>query len=157
MLCDVVIRNLIGTPIATQAFLVGLAGRECEPETGLSHYRSRAYDPSTGRFLQEDPIWFEAGDLNVYRYVWNSPANWTDLSGMSAASERVGLGAIAIGVQQGLTINRSVQVAVWVRRWSGTRYVLQQVGKEVTLQNKGLGCVIGLKLASIGATIEITL
>ena len=113
--------------------------------------------PSTGRFLQEDPIWFEAGDLNVYRYVWNSPANWTDLSGMSAASERVGLGAIAIGVQQGLTINRSVQVAVWVRRWSGTRYVLQQVVKEVTLQNKGLGCVIGLKLASIGATIEITL
>ena len=40
-------------------------GREYDPETGLSHYRSRAYDPSTSRFLQEDPIWFEAGDLNL--------------------------------------------------------------------------------------------
>ncbi|RAL98872.1 hypothetical protein DOU54_07500 [Agrobacterium sp. MS2] len=37
--------------------------------------------------MQEDPIWFEAGDLNVYRYVWNSPANWTDASGMAAAGQ----------------------------------------------------------------------
>lgn len=62
-------------------------GREYDPETGLSHYRSRAYDPSTSRFLQEDPIWFEAGDLNVYRYVWSWPANWTDPSGMAAAAD----------------------------------------------------------------------
>jgi RHS repeat-associated protein len=31
-------------------------GREFDPETGLYYYRARYYDPSIGRFLQEDPI-----------------------------------------------------------------------------------------------------
>lgn len=73
---------------------------------------------------------------------------------MSAATERAGLGAIAMGLQQGLTINRAVQVAVWVRQWNGTRYVVQQIVKDVTLQNKGLGCLIGLRFAQIAATIS---
>jgi hypothetical protein len=48
-----------------------------------------------GRFLQEDPIWFNAGDMNVYRYVWNSPVNWRDPSGKSAA-EYGGFGRNAV-------------------------------------------------------------
>ena len=60
--------------------------REYDAETGLMHYRARAYDPATGRFLQEDPLWFTAGDLNVYRYTWNNPVNWTDPSGMAPAN-----------------------------------------------------------------------
>jgi RHS repeat-associated protein len=59
-------------------------GREYDALTGLYHYRARAYDPDTARFLQEDPIWFEAGDLNVYRMTWNNPVSWVDPSGMSA-------------------------------------------------------------------------
>jgi len=35
----------------------------------------------TGRFLQEDPIWLNAGDHNVYRYTWNNPVNWTGPDG----------------------------------------------------------------------------
>ncbi|WHO22356.1 RHS repeat-associated core domain-containing protein [Agrobacterium tumefaciens] len=75
------------TAVETVPQAFRFTGREYDPETGLSHYRSRAYDPSTSRFLQEDPIWFEAGDLNVYRYVWSWPANWTDPSGMAAAAD----------------------------------------------------------------------
>ena len=30
-------------------------GREADAESGLMHYRARAYDPSAGRFLQPDP------------------------------------------------------------------------------------------------------
>ena len=59
--------------------------REYDGATGLYHYRAQAYDPAPGRFLQEDPIGFDAGDLNVYRYTWNNPLNWTDPSGMSAS------------------------------------------------------------------------
>lgn len=69
-------------------------GREYDSETGLFHYRARAFDPQTGRFLQEDPIWFEAGDLNVYRYVWNNPTNWTDPSGLNASGEYAGVAGI---------------------------------------------------------------
>jgi RHS repeat-associated protein len=62
-------------------------GREWDGVTRLYHYRARAYDPETGRFLQEDPLWFNAGDLNVYRYVGNNPVNAVDPSGMATASE----------------------------------------------------------------------
>ncbi len=39
------------------------------------------YDPGIGRFLEEDPEGFDAGDVNLYRYVKNSPTNYTDPSG----------------------------------------------------------------------------
>jgi hypothetical protein len=39
------------------------------------------YSAELGRFLQTDPIRFDAGDLNLYRYVGNSPTMLTDPSG----------------------------------------------------------------------------
>lgn len=42
-------------------------------------------DPNAGRFLQEDPIWFNAGDPNVYRYVKSNPTKYTDPDGQTAA------------------------------------------------------------------------
>jgi RHS repeat-associated protein len=58
--------------------------RELDPETGLYHYRARTYDPTTGRFLQEDPVGFEGGDYNLYRYVLNDPVNLVDPFGLFA-------------------------------------------------------------------------
>jgi RHS repeat-associated protein len=69
-------------------------GREYDALTGLYHYRARAFDPETARFLQEDPLWFGAGDMNVYRMTWNNPVNWTDPSGMSAVEDGGLRGAI---------------------------------------------------------------
>jgi hypothetical protein len=40
------------------------------------------FDPRTGRWLTEDPLLFEAGDPNLYRYVENSPTNAQDPSGL---------------------------------------------------------------------------
>jgi RHS repeat-associated protein len=62
-------------------FRFGYTGRELDSETGLYYYRARYYDPSTGRFISADPIGFDAGDANLYRYVFNSPTNYTDPSG----------------------------------------------------------------------------
>jgi uncharacterized protein RhaS with RHS repeats len=39
------------------------------------------YDPTVGRFLQEDPTGFTAGDANPNRYCGNSPTNVTDPTG----------------------------------------------------------------------------
>jgi len=41
------------------------------------------YDPGIGRWLQQDPIGFRAGDANLYRYVGNKPTNMTDPSGLA--------------------------------------------------------------------------
>jgi RHS repeat-associated protein len=53
-------------------------GREWDSETGLYYYRGRYYDAEIGRFIGEDPIGFDAGDGNLYRYVGNSPSNAID-------------------------------------------------------------------------------
>jgi hypothetical protein len=40
------------------------------------------FDPSTARWMSEDPASFRAGDADLYRYVGNSPTNATDPSGL---------------------------------------------------------------------------
>ncbi|MEK7281247.1 MAG: RHS repeat-associated core domain-containing protein, partial [Chloroflexota bacterium] len=64
-------------------------GREYDQETGLYHYRARAYDPKLGRFLQRDPVGYVAG-LNLYTYVGNSPMNWLDPLGLEKHPGRAG-------------------------------------------------------------------
>ncbi len=72
-----------GAPIATSAILSRFlfTGREFDPEIGLYHYRARTYSPELGRFIQNDPIDFSAGDYNLIRYVSNNPVNWVDPTG----------------------------------------------------------------------------
>jgi len=57
-------------------------GREYDSETGLYYYRARYYESEAGRFISNDPIGFEAGDANFFRYVGNGPTNATDPSGL---------------------------------------------------------------------------
>ncbi|UBF30172.1 hypothetical protein K9N68_39205 (plasmid) [Kovacikia minuta CCNUW1] len=56
-------------------------GREYDSETGLHYYRARYHDAGIGRFIGQDPIGFEAGDTNLYRYVQSNPVNYKDPSG----------------------------------------------------------------------------
>src|SRR5882724_3836177 len=57
-------------------------GREYFPELGLYDYRNRFYHPVLGRFLQSDPIGFDGGDANLFRYCGGDPVNRSDPSGM---------------------------------------------------------------------------
>jgi RHS repeat-associated protein len=66
---------------AGTSFRFSYTGRELDSETGQYYYRARYYDSSVGRFISEDPIGFEAGDSNVYRYVGNNPLFYVDPSG----------------------------------------------------------------------------
>jgi RHS repeat-associated protein len=59
-------------------------GREFDPETSLYYYRARYYDPSTGRFLSEDPTGSDGG-ADFYRYVHNHPTTLSDPMGLSPA------------------------------------------------------------------------
>jgi RHS repeat-associated protein len=59
-------------------------GRDFDTETNLSYYRTRYYDPNTGRFLSEDSIGFSAG-TNFYVYVHNQAVNYVDPTGLDAS------------------------------------------------------------------------
>ncbi len=60
----------------------GFAGREHDEESGLIYLRARYFDPRAGVFLSPDPIRFDSGDMNLYRYVANDPLNFVDPSGL---------------------------------------------------------------------------
>jgi RHS repeat-associated protein len=71
----------------------GYAGREFDAETGFIYERARYYNPADGRFLNQDPLAFDAGDVNLYRYVGNSPTLATDPTGLMEVSGDSGLRA----------------------------------------------------------------
>lgn len=55
-------------------------GREFDTETSLYYDRARYLDPSTGRFLSEEPMAY-AGRTSIYDYVDGNPTTYTDPSG----------------------------------------------------------------------------
>jgi len=61
------------------------AGRRFDIEIGLYYNRARYYNPFTGRFLQADPIGYQAG-MNLYRYCCNNPLILRDPSGRDPRS-----------------------------------------------------------------------
>jgi len=60
----------------------GFAGSLYDPDTGLLRFGYRDYDPAVGRWTAKDPILFQAGQSNLYTYVWNNPINLIDPSGL---------------------------------------------------------------------------
>jgi RHS repeat-associated protein len=56
-------------------------GQYWDAETGLQYNWHRYYDPNTGRYLREDPIWL-VGGINPYVYVENNPMNLVDPFGL---------------------------------------------------------------------------
>lgn len=64
-------------------------GRENDGN-GLYFYRARYYSPSHSRFLSEDPLEFDAGDPNLYAYVFNNPINFVDPTGEARKKCRIG-------------------------------------------------------------------
>jgi RHS repeat-associated protein len=58
-------------------------GREND-STGLLNYRNRYYSPAWGRFISEDPLGLFGWDINLYRYVANSPIQLRDPTGLYA-------------------------------------------------------------------------
>ena len=56
-------------------------GREYDAEIGLQYHRARYYDLDLGRWISEDPIEFNSGEKNLYRYAYNNSLKWIDPDG----------------------------------------------------------------------------
>ncbi|MGB3205943.1 MAG: RHS repeat-associated core domain-containing protein [Crinalium sp.] len=135
------------------SFRYGYTGRELDLESGLAYYRARYYDPNVGRFISVDPMGFEAGDTNLYRYVSNNSTNATDPSG---EFEHIIAGALIGGVVGGvLSIGRQ-----FAKMADGGSFDVNEVGGAIVggAIFGGLAAanpLIGLGLGGIGAGFGI--
>jgi len=87
-----------------------------EEKDGLYYMRARYYDAGTGRFISEDPLGFDGGDVNLYAYVQNNPINFTDPLGLKTL--QFGLGFNAGGItgstkSAGIIIGHNPQTGNW--------------------------------------------
>src|SRR6056297_180980 len=98
-------------------------GRYRDLVTGLQYNRARWYDAHTGRWLSEDPIGFEAGDGNLYRYAGNEllwqadPLGlWTQIT--KTIYEAEGAEDSLMGLAWEITGNNDDWTCVWPVKWT---------------------------------------
>ncbi|MBA4137238.1 MAG: hypothetical protein C0518_07985 [Opitutus sp.] len=58
-------------------------GQEWMADLALHNYKNRFYQNDLGRFIQQDPLRFDAGDFNLYRYCGNDGINHVDPHGLA--------------------------------------------------------------------------
>ena len=145
--------NVLESP-GTPDQLYSYTGREFDTESGLYYLRARYYDPTTGRFLQEDPIGFAGGDINVYRYVYNNPSTYFDPNGLGPTGAA---GGAAIGTAVGAVAGGAFLGGVGA---AGGTLALPgggTIGGAAAGLNAGaaLGAIAGAAIgAAIGSTVE---
>lgn len=75
-----------------QAFVLDMRfpGQRYDAVSGLNYNYFRDYDPSSGRYVQSDPIGL-GGGISTYGYAGSNPLSWTDFFGKahSGRTERV--------------------------------------------------------------------
>ncbi|MEX2139421.1 MAG: RHS repeat-associated core domain-containing protein [Pirellulales bacterium] len=59
----------------------GFQSRERDLDLDLNYHRNRYYNQNIGRWMSEDPIGFAGGDVNLNRFVGNSPTTRIDPTG----------------------------------------------------------------------------
>jgi RHS repeat-associated protein len=104
-------------------------GGRFEVVSGLQDFRNREYSVALGRWIEVDPLGFDAGDANVYRYVCDDPTSLTDSTGREPEKEidvwdylnadRTGQMPLAFKLK--LRINNDDTVTVTVTKQIGLR------------------------------------
>jgi len=96
------------------------------------YMRNRYYDPSTGRFTQEDPIGL-AGGLNLYGYANGDPVNFSDPFGLLAWPVWVVRGALWVGARFGIGLGTAAAVDRVVRAAGPSIRRAMTLGNEARL------------------------
>jgi RHS repeat-associated protein len=82
--------SALGSPLSALGNRFMFTGREWLSDLALYDYRNRVYSPLLGRWLQTDPIGFEAGDVNLYGYCGNAVLSGMDPMGLATIPWDIG-------------------------------------------------------------------
>ena len=74
--------------VATVENNLRFPGQYYDSETGLHYNYHRNYDPMTGRYLQEDPLFIKS-QVNLYLYSQNNALNKTDPNGLFCQDQAI--------------------------------------------------------------------
>ena len=118
-------------------------GREHDP-SGLYFMRNRYYSPTLSRFVSSDPIAFDGGDANLFRYAGGDPVNSSDPLG-TVISGGVGVGIACC------TFGGPSDFALDGISFDFSQLGVALVGQGLTLAiNSGAGLTVGWGTASRG-------
>jgi RHS repeat-associated protein len=81
--------NSTGAVITPPSFTQSAFAGQMKTLADLYYNRYRDYDPSTGRYIQADPIGLN-GDPNPYAYAMNNPLRYGDPEGLATILNRKG-------------------------------------------------------------------
>lgn len=127
-------------------------GQYTDDETGLIYLRNRYYDPSIGRFTQEDPA---KDGANWYVYCGNNPVAFVDPSGLTIILQRTdeeikqSLEELQMLTNDYIDINQDGEVVIISSGTMNTDYDLA-TGTELVaslINNKEFDCVIVRNMA----------
>ncbi len=96
------------------------AGESYDSETGLYYLRARYYDPSTGRFINEDTYEGQIDNplsQNLYTYVHNNPLIYVDPMGHAATIDGSAFETRTIGSNGVLYINNGTVAWDYYLAW----------------------------------------
>jgi hypothetical protein len=94
----------------------------------------RDYDPTTGRYLQADPLGLVDG-ASIYGYVKGNPGNWIDPRGLQAGSRRGGTTGFPVPIWPGETYpgqlgGSMIDFINWVNQYNPISLLLQELFGE---------------------------
>lgn len=127
-------------------------GQQHSAAAGFSYNMFRNYDPSTGRYLETDPLGV-GGGINLYAYVGANPVNGTDPTGLQTIFEYY------TGLPDSYRVNAMNGIAGWsdtltfggtdkVRDWLG---INDEIDKCRTAYKVGEGLGVGTGMLAGGA------
>jgi RHS repeat-associated protein len=146
----------IGGPVSSEYEFVGGYGVRRDVD-GKSIMGVRMYDAGVGRFTSQDPLGFQAGDTNLFKYVWNNSINQIDPNGLDPCFMHCrGVARIlrearsALGRPGAFDIATIDSAAIIPDQWGGDYALIRKWHKQIS------GAIVGASFSCVADVIGST-